>query len=621
MSPGEELYGEIYHRGEIVCRQGEKGDTMFLIQSGAIEVSRRYKDGDLVLALLEKGDFFGEMVLVDDYYRSATVKAIQKTRLLSLTRETFLSKVQQDPGVALHLIKCISYRIERTRDMLRKKIEEDEALKGKPSDDSDSGEKIKEPEPGGNNWPELPVPEAWSEAQLPESGHLTTLFTPESFIPYDLCLYYEPGQAVYKRGEPGKNMYAIIEGEVETGDLGGTSPSTRLGSGDFFGEAAMPASMPCQSDAFAVKPTYLIAINNDTFFDQVRSQPLLALNVLRMLVLRLRLFLAALTEPEETLEVARRCLPRPIKKPDRLQAVVASLSACGGCGAALLDKPEGLTRLLKRVRFVYCPLLMDQSEIPEAEVGVVDGVVRVKEDEEKLREIRSKCRYLIAWGSCAAIGGIPSMANRFEIEELIQESYSETLDSYAYYLSGSRGFSSLKAETGLLRRAFTLDQFVRVDYYIPGCPPDMELLCQLVMEITGEPRDRKTAKIVCAECGRKPGSKKLDFISLNPPDQDDPRVCFLSQGSVCTGSQTLGGCQAACPKSGSPCWGCRGPASAVLNRLHKGETIQDIFLGMVKTRSKASEEAVRPVLSLLRTRANNALSFQPNLGNERSRIR
>lgn len=149
----------------------------------------------------------------------------------------------------------------------------------------------------------------------------------------------------------------------------------------------------------------------------------------------------------------------------------------------------------------------------------------------------------------------------------------------------------------------------------------MELLCQLVMEITGEPRDRKTAKIVCAECGRKPGSKKLDFISLNPPDQDDPRVCFLSQGSVCTGSQTLGGCQAACPKSGSPCWGCRGPASAVLNRLHKGETIQDIFLGMVKTRSKASEEAVRPVLSLLRTRANNALSFQPNLGNERSRIR
>ena len=67
--------------------------------------------------------------------------------------------------------------------------------------------------------------------------------------------------------------------------------------------------------------------------------------------------------------------------------------------------------------------------------------------------------------------------------------------------------------------------------------------------------------------------------------------------------------------------GCRGPSSTVLNRLHKGETLQDVFMGMVKARSKASEEAVSPVLRLLRTRTNNALSFQPNLGNEKSRIR
>ena len=129
MDLGEELYGVVYERGEVVCRQGEKGDSFFIIQSGAVEVSRKDKDGDLVLALLEQGDFFGEMVLVDDYYRSATVKAIRKTRLLPLNKENFMVKLREDPGVSLHLIRSIARRIENTRKILRNKIEADESLR------------------------------------------------------------------------------------------------------------------------------------------------------------------------------------------------------------------------------------------------------------------------------------------------------------------------------------------------------------------------------------------------------------------------------------------------------------------------------------------------------------
>jgi len=618
MDLGEELYGVVYERGEIVCRQGDKGDSFYIIQSGAVEVSRSDKDRDLVLALLEKGDFFGEMVLVDDYYRSATVKAIRKTRLLPLNREKFMVKLQEDPGVSIHLIRGIAQRIENTRKLLRDKIQADESLRytlGRDDASSDhAGENVT-----GNDRSRNPVPKNSREEGMPSGPDGPDLS--EFSVPAELCLSYEPGSTIYQRGEPGKNMFAVISGEVEIGDLSSDLPFIRLGPGDFFGHTEMLEERPYSSDALAVRQTRLLAINDDSFLDQIRSRPLLALYVLSMQVLRLRLLLAALTDPGETPEVAKKCLPPVIKKQERIRIAAASLSSCGGCGAALLDKPVELVKLLEHVHFVYCPLLMDQSGIPRSDIAVVDGVVRVREDEDKLREIRSRCRILVAWGSCAAIGGIPSMANRFEIEEIISESYAETLDSYAYYLSGSRGVSFPGRESGFHRRAFPVDNFVRVDYYLSGCPPNIELLRQLAMEITGQPQDRLPPKIVCAECPRKPASKESDRISIMPPPEDDRGVCFLSQGTVCMGSQTQGGCNADCPGSGVPCWGCRGSAGAVLSRLSKGDSAQDVFLSMVKARSGVSEESVKPILRSLRTRSSNVLSFQPYLGTDRSRMR
>src|SRR4030042_6495157 len=105
MSKGEELFGPIYQRGEVVFRQGEPGDTIYIIQSGAVEVSQLRNDKKVVLALLEHGDFFGEMALIDNHPRTATVTTIYRTRLLSFTRSSFLERVRHDPGVVLHLLK------------------------------------------------------------------------------------------------------------------------------------------------------------------------------------------------------------------------------------------------------------------------------------------------------------------------------------------------------------------------------------------------------------------------------------------------------------------------------------------------------------------------------------
>lgn len=129
MNKGEELFGNVYEKGEVVFRQGDPGDTMFIIQSGAVEVSRSEKGKEVVLALLERGDFFGEMALLDNDPRSATVKTIQRSRLLPLTRQTILSRVKDNPAVLMQVLTTLSLRIEKTNRMLREVVGKSESLR------------------------------------------------------------------------------------------------------------------------------------------------------------------------------------------------------------------------------------------------------------------------------------------------------------------------------------------------------------------------------------------------------------------------------------------------------------------------------------------------------------
>ena len=187
---------------------------------------------------------------------------------------------------------------------------------------------------------------------------------------------------------------------------------------------------------------------------------------------------------------------------------MVSLSSCGGCPASLLDDSEDLSRLLERIHLTYCPLLTDEASLPDLDVILVEGAIRMEEDEEKLREARHKGRVLVAWGTCAALGGIPALANYYELESLLEASYGRAQDTVGYYLSG-RGESG-PALTGLaaermVRRVDGLGARVRVDYFLPGCPPRTGLLLELVRELGGEPLPPKPKGVVCGDCGRKAG--------------------------------------------------------------------------------------------------------------------
>ena len=104
---------------------------MYIIQSGAVEVPKMRQGHKLVLTLLDKGQFFGEVALVDNKLHSATVTAVTRTRLLSLSRHTFLQRIAYNPDVVLRVLRALSRRIDRMTETIRSLIGSDEALRQK----------------------------------------------------------------------------------------------------------------------------------------------------------------------------------------------------------------------------------------------------------------------------------------------------------------------------------------------------------------------------------------------------------------------------------------------------------------------------------------------------------
>lgn len=108
--------GKEYADGEVICRQGEIGDRMYIIQAGQATVIREVDGTDIFLAELTAGDFFGEMSLFDRSPRSATVRAKGRARVLTLDKRTFLRGVHEDPSLAYRMLQQMCKRIRRLTD-------------------------------------------------------------------------------------------------------------------------------------------------------------------------------------------------------------------------------------------------------------------------------------------------------------------------------------------------------------------------------------------------------------------------------------------------------------------------------------------------------------------------
>ena len=104
-------------------RQGDKGDAMYLIESGRVRISiRDEEEQEVILAELAQGDFFGEMSIIDGRQRSADAKVIDDAQLAILSRDAFLSFVRSNPDVALEMLSALTDRLRRTDELLRSRV-------------------------------------------------------------------------------------------------------------------------------------------------------------------------------------------------------------------------------------------------------------------------------------------------------------------------------------------------------------------------------------------------------------------------------------------------------------------------------------------------------------------
>lgn len=104
-------------------KQGDKGDAMYLIESGRVRISIRDDDDqELTLAELAQGDFFGEMSIIDGRQRSADAKVIEDAQFAILSRDAFLSFVRSNSDVALEMLSALTDRLRRTDELLRSRV-------------------------------------------------------------------------------------------------------------------------------------------------------------------------------------------------------------------------------------------------------------------------------------------------------------------------------------------------------------------------------------------------------------------------------------------------------------------------------------------------------------------
>ncbi len=103
--------GKSWADGEVIVRQGEVGNSMFVVQAGEVEVLRETEDGEVRLAILGAGDFFGEMSIFEHEVRSATVRARGEARVLTVDKRTLLKRIKEDPFLAVGILQTMSNRL------------------------------------------------------------------------------------------------------------------------------------------------------------------------------------------------------------------------------------------------------------------------------------------------------------------------------------------------------------------------------------------------------------------------------------------------------------------------------------------------------------------------------
>jgi NAD-reducing hydrogenase small subunit len=152
------------------------------------------------------------------------------------------------------------------------------------------------------------------------------------------------------------------------------------------------------------------------------------------------------------------------------------LGGCSGCHMSLLDIDERILDVMKLADIVKSPVV-DGKECPDVDLCLVEGAVYAAEHITELKHLREKAKVLVAFGDCAVNGNVPAMRNGVSLASALDRAYrsSETGDNV--------GPIPTVVVTPLLERVTPLHEHVKVDFWIPGCPPSADLIFYVVAEL------------------------------------------------------------------------------------------------------------------------------------------
>ncbi len=200
---------------------------------------------------------------------------------------------------------------------------------------------------------------------------------------------------------------------------------------------------------------------------------------------------------------------------------VFDFTGCEGCELQLANNETDLLDFLDLIEIVnFREVSSDKSD--DYDIAFVEGSISREDEIERIKDIRTRAKILVAIGSCACFGGVNFLKNRFSIKDVIKEVYG-----------------GHKKETA---KVTNLSEIVKVDLQIPGCPVSKKEVEKIVVNLVTGAEIRLPGYPVCVECKR------------------DLNICVVEFGKICLGPITRAGCGAVCPSSRIGCMGCRGPA-------------------------------------------------------------
>jgi len=308
---------------------------------------------------------------------------------------------------------------------------------------------------------------------------------------------------------------------------------------------------------------------------------------------------------------------------EKIKIAVAQGATCSGCDIAVLDLDVELLKLFEVADLTFAPLatdikFKDVEAMADGEITIClyHGAVRNSENEHVAKLLRKKSKIMVAYGACAAFGGIPGLANVTTRKKIMDTVYEDTATTVnpehtrpqTHYVT-KQGHTLELPE--LFEEVKPLDEVVDVDYIIGACPPTREMnvkLLNIVLDFVNEkaPLPPKgiilaSQRTLCDECPRqKPDKVFIDEIKSVDYTKLDGDKCFLEQGIICFGPATRAGCNAKCIVVNMPCRGCMGPTAAVLD--HGGSMLSALasVLKVSGAETEIPEEQIERLMKKLR---------------------